>query len=241
MCAMPASCQNPAASPACRGASARVAVILASLAGLLAGVPVRAEECGPVPLPGAAGPYDYVDSKYAWNLNDISQNHWVVAQRELKDKRIQWALYQMNYLLIRVPNHYPALFELGRIQQQYPGVTYNPALAGKDEVLEFPPTPECYFNRAFRYRPNDATLRMLYGMYFHKTGKLDDALTEYLKAEDMDPESSEIQYNLGLIYVDLKDYDAAVVHARKAYDLGYPLAGLRKKLAAAGKWPASGG
>jgi tetratricopeptide (TPR) repeat protein len=211
------------------------------LALCLAGHVALAEECGPVPLPGAAGPYDYVDSKYSWNLNDISQNHWVPAQRELKDNRIQWALYQINYLLIRVPNHYPALFELGRIQQKYPGVIYNPALAGKDEVLEFPPTPECYFNRAFRYRPNDATLWMLFGMYHHKTGKLDEALVHYRKAESMDPESSEIQYNLGLLYFDLKDYEPARQHAQKAYALGYPLEGLRKKLAAAGQWPAAGG
>ena len=207
----------------------------------LACAPAVAEECGPVPLPGAAGPYDYVDSKYSWNLNDINLNHWVPAQRELQDNRLQWALYQLNYLLIRVPNHYPALFELGRIQQQYPGVVYNPASAGKDEVLEFPPTPECYFNRAFRYRPNDATLRMLYGMYYHKTGKLKDALAEYRRAESMDPESSEVQYNLGLLYFDLKDYESSRQHAQKAYDRGYPLAGLRKKLTAAGHWPASGG
>lgn len=217
-------------------------VALALVAWLaLAGAPARAENCGPVPLPGAAGPYDYVDSKYSWNLNDINQNHWVPAQRELKDKRVQWALYQLNYLLIRVPNHYPALFELGRIQQQYPGVVYDPALAGKDEVLEFSPTPECYFDRAFRYRPNDATLRMLFGMYHQRTGKLDDALAEYRKAESMDPESSEIQYNLGLLYFDLKDYESSRQHAQKAYALGYPLEGLRKKLTAAGHWPASGG
>jgi tetratricopeptide (TPR) repeat protein len=120
-------------------------------------------------------------------------------------------------------------------------VTYNPVLAGKDEVLEFPPTPECYFNRAFRYRPNDPTLRMLYGMYFHKIRKLDDALAEYRRAEGMDPGSSEIQYNLGLVYFDLKQYDESARHAAEAYRLGYPLPGLRKKLAAVGKWPAAGG
>lgn len=201
---------------------------------------VLAENCGPVPLPGAAGPYDYADSKYAWNLNDINQNHWVPAQQELADKRVQWALYQLNYLLIRVPNHYPALFELGRIQAQYPGISYVPALAGKDEVLEFPATPECYFNRAFRYRPNDPTLVMLYGLYHHQIKNLDGAVTQYKKAESMDPDSSEIQYNLGLVYFDLKDYESSRRHAMRAYELGYPLAGLRKKLKAVGKWPASG-
>ncbi|MDP2325273.1 MAG: tetratricopeptide repeat protein [Gammaproteobacteria bacterium] len=203
-------------------------------------LPAIAENCGPVPLPGAAGPYDYVDSKYSWNLNDINQNHWVPAQRELQSNRVQWALYQLNYLLIRVPNHYPALFELGKIQQQHPGITYIPALAGKDEVLEFSPTPECYFDRAFRYRPNDPTLVMLFGLYYHQIKDLDKAVIQYRKAESMDPESSEIQYNLGLVYFDLKDYESSHQHAKRAYDLGYPLAGLRKKLKAVGEWPATG-
>jgi tetratricopeptide (TPR) repeat protein len=224
------------------GSQTRTAMLVALLAAALAlpALPSFAEDCGPVPLPGAAGPYDYVDSKYSWNLNDISQNHWVPAQRELASGRVQWALYQLNYLLIRVPNHYPALFELGRIQAQNPGISYIPALAGKDEVLEFPPTPECYFNRAFRYRPNDPTLVMLFGLYYHQIKDLQSAVVQYRKAEAMDPESSEIQYNMGLVYFDLKDYELSARHARKAYELGYPLAGLKKKLKAVGKWPAAG-
>lgn len=203
--------------------------------------PAVAENCGPVPLPGASGPYDYVDSKYSWNLNDINLNHWVVAQRELAAGRVQWALSELNYLLIRVPNHYQALFELGRIQQQHPGISYIPALAGRGEVLVFPPTPDCYFNRAFRYRPNDPTLVMLYGLYHHQIKDLEGAVAQYKKAEAMDPESSEIQYNLGLVYFDLKDYGSSSQHAQKAYELGYPLAGLRKKLKAVGKWPMPAG
>jgi tetratricopeptide (TPR) repeat protein len=220
--------------PVLRTLSAALVALMAS------GSPVLAEECGPVPLPGAAGPYDYVDPKYSWNLNDINQNHWVPAQQELADKRVQYALMQLNYLLIRVPNHYAGLFELGRIEQLYPGISYDPSQAGKD-IMFFPPTPECYFDRAFRYRPNDPTLRMLFGLYHHKGKRLEKALVEYHKAEAMDPESSEIQYNLGLVYLDLKDYEASLKHAQKAYKLGYPLAGLRKKLTAAGKWTATGG
>jgi tetratricopeptide (TPR) repeat protein len=46
--------------------------------------------------------------------------------------------------------------------------------------------------------------------------------------------SAEIQYFLGLAYLDLKDYDKALEHARSAYSLGYPLQGLRNRLKAAG-------
>ena len=214
----------------------------AALVALIAGGSIAlAQECGPVPLPGAAGPYDYVDAKYSWNLNDISQNHWVPAQQELAAKRVQYALRELNFLLIRVPNHYPGLFELGRIEQHYPGISYDPSLTGSKDIMFFPPTAECYFDRALRYRPNDPTLRMLFGLYYHKSKHLEKALAQYQKAEIMDPESSEIQNNLGLVYFDLKDYESSIRHAQKAYKLGYPLAGLRKKLKAAGKWPATSG
>jgi len=42
--------------------------------------------------------------------------------------------------------------------------------------------------------------------------------------------SAEIHYFLGIVYVDLKDLTAATRHADKAYALGYPLPGLKKKL-----------
>jgi hypothetical protein len=38
------------------------------------------------------------------------------------------------------------------------------------------------------------------------------------------------------MYFDMKDYGKAVEYAKKAYDLGFPLAGLRNKLKQAGKW-----
>src|SRR5690606_27542173 len=42
--------------------------------------------------------------------------------------------------------------------------------------------------------------------------------------------SAEINYNLGLICVELGDIEAAVEYAEAAYALGYPLEGLRTKL-----------
>ena len=41
---------------------------------------------------------------------------------------------------------------------------------------------------------------------------------------------------MGLLYTDLKRYDDALRHAHRAYALGFPLPGLQRKLARAGKW-----
>ena len=42
--------------------------------------------------------------------------------------------------------------------------------------------------------------------------------------------SAEIHYFLGLVFVDRREFELAVDHAAKAYELGYPLPGLRSKL-----------
>jgi tetratricopeptide (TPR) repeat protein len=49
--------------------------------------------------------------------------------------------------------------------------------------------------------------------------------------------SAEIQYNLGLVNLELGDVDAAVANAQMAYKLDYPLEGLKDKLRQRGRWP----
>lgn len=50
-----------------------------------------------------------------------------------------------------------------------------------------------------------------------------------------DGDSAEIHYFLGLLLVEENKIDEAVLHARRAYELGYPLPGLMAKLERLGK------
>jgi Flp pilus assembly protein TadD len=101
-----------------------------------------------------------------------------------------------------------------------------------DERLIYP--MECYFERALAIHDDDAVVLMLQGVYFHRLKQYDDAARSYQKAEAFAPNAAELQYNMGLLEVDRHNYDAATKHAIKAYQLGYPMPGLRKKLAEAG-------
>jgi tetratricopeptide (TPR) repeat protein len=78
---------------------------------------------------------------------------------------------------------------------------------------------------------------MLYGIHLHKAGKLENALKQYKAGLELIPGSSELNYNLGLLYYDLKKYKLAKKYATIAYKLGYPLPGLRNMLKEAGYWP----
>lgn len=75
-------------------------------------------------------------------------------------------------------------------------------------------------------------------MYYRTRGDL-AAARQVLEAGDkaLDGESSQLHYTLGLVLLDLKEFAAAQEQARSAYRLGYPLPGLRDRLAKAGYPP----
>jgi Flp pilus assembly protein TadD len=69
-----------------------------------------------------------------------------------------------------------------------------------------------------------------------KAGKVDKALEQLQQAVELQPENPSANYNLGLLYVQKKDYEQARTYAKKAYELGFPLPGLKNQLKQAGKW-----
>jgi tetratricopeptide (TPR) repeat protein len=97
-------------------------------------------------------------------------------------------------------------------------------------------TVDCYFERAARFRPGDSTVRLLYGNYLAKIGRPREALIQMQAAEKLIIENANLHYNMGLVYMTLKDYDKALRHAHRAYQLGWQLPGLRNMLQRAGKW-----
>ena len=93
-----------------------------------------------------------------------------------------------------------------------------------------------FFDRAIQFKPNDVIVRMVYGDYLLKAGKTDEATKQLRIAVDLEPENPTINYNLGLLYLKQKNYEQAKTYAKKAYELGFPLPGLRNQLKQAGKW-----
>jgi hypothetical protein len=117
---------------------------------------------------------------------------------------------------------------------------------------------ECYFKRAVAYRPDDPAAHAIYGNYLLECTRLTNALlrqglrcadlanpgymdpdvikvarAEYEEALRLAPDSPEVCYSAGLFYVDTGDLATARRLANIAYDGGYPLPGLKKKIAAA--------
>lgn len=133
----------------------------------------------------------------------------------------------LDYTLRAFPNHPRALWTMVRL-----------SIRDKTEKPKGARYPvECYFNRAVRFRPDDLTVRVLYANFLLKRGRTADAITQIDVADKAgDDQSANFYYNLGLALFEVARYDRARERAKQAYDLGFPLEGLKEKLVKAGKW-----
>lgn len=176
-------------------------------------------------LANGYGPFDFRTDKT--ELPVVEYHHLTAVVLNLVSG--QTGVYpggDLDYTLRAFPNHPTALMAMLRLgdktQMDRPkGARYS---------------VECYLYRAWRFREDDPTVRMIYATYLAKRGRSAEALAHLQDAVAMGEESANLNYNMGLVYADLKKYDEALVYAHKAYSQGFPLPGLRDKLKKAGKW-----
>jgi len=191
------------------------------------GLDVPTMECGTLEV--GYGPYDYTNPEhFREKLPMVERRHFTSNVEQLI--RGETSLGPMNdiaYTLNRFPNHHRALYSMMRFNLS---LDNRPAAGNRR-------SPECWFDRAMRFKPDDGTVRMIYGIYLHKISEPEAAVGRYEEALALLPDSAEVHYNMGLTYLELNQLDDSFEHASKAYELGYPLPGLRRRLAAAGAWP----
>lgn len=173
--------------------------------------------------PQGYGPFDYTNPANKKFIHVVEIAHFLPYIEKLQHGRSGTLGAELNYTLLAVPNHHRALYSVIRYELNY-----------KKNTLLTP--PECYLQRALAFKPDDAVVHMLYGLYLHRKDRYTLALEQYQAAEKLDPTSAELHYNLGLLYCELKEYQKALAQAHLAYAKDYPLSGLRKKLQKAGVW-----
>ncbi|MEM9386272.1 MAG: tetratricopeptide repeat protein [Pseudomonadota bacterium] len=185
-------------------------------------------ECGKLQNP--YGPYDYTNPIHKRDKLEIVEIHHFQRFVEALqiDHRGRPPGGGIDYTLRAFPNHHRALFALAQLQSLHTGV-------GLPHGLKWP--TYCYYERAIAFAPEDANAHLLYGIYLTKNGgSFEEARGHYERAVAMQPDSAETHYNYGLALADANQYDAALEHAQRAYEIGYPLMGLRDKLVRAGVW-----
>ena len=203
---------------------------------------LASSECGdPYKSQGRAGPWDYSDpfshsegsagGGSSWSrvyLVEIA--HFQPSVERLQSAKTGTIMTSIDYTLGVFPNHHRALWTL---------IRYDKRLGGKlpnNFPSHYPITVECYFDRAFQFKPRDPKVHQLYGSYFHLNHNYKKALKYYLKAEKLSDNDSQLIYNIGLLYYDMENYAKAKEYAEKAIKLGFRVKGLKNKLIKNGHW-----
>jgi tetratricopeptide (TPR) repeat protein len=186
-------------------------------------------DCGS--LDNAFGPFDYTDPQDRsqhlgivegrhFNRNVATLRRGVTAVNPLGD---------LDYTLRAFPNHHGALDAMARLHRRQ----------NADKLTGGRYTISCWFERAKQFKPSDGVVLLLEGVHRFRTNDMRGAEMSLLQAVSMMPTSAEAHYSLGLLYARMERFEEALSHAELAYDMGYPLPGLKKILIDAGVWPNS--
>jgi tetratricopeptide (TPR) repeat protein len=171
------------------------------------------------------GPYDYRTDKP--KLKVVEDYHLTRDVEMLQTgQSTKYIGAELDYVLRAFPNHHKALRLIEMLARR----------EKSEKPLGARWAVDCYFERAILWRKDDAMVRMLYGTHLIARNRKDDGIAQLRYAESLGVKSANLHYNLGLAYFDLGKHDAALQHAKKAYDMGFPLPGLKDKLKRAGKW-----
>ncbi|MBL8472254.1 MAG: hypothetical protein KF778_04450 [Rhodocyclaceae bacterium] len=200
------------------------AITATALAAPAFGFVVGTSDCGE--LGDGFGPYDFrtYDQVY---VHRVERAHFPTYVEFLeRGKTNIYPAGDVDFVLRTFPTHHRALQSMSNAAFKFksdppPGSHY---------------TVQCWFERALRFKRDDGTVYMLYGIFMLRKGAVESGVKLLEKSKELAPADANIYYNLGLSYFSLKDYDKALENAHTAYRMGFPLPGLREKLIRAGKW-----
>ncbi|WP_343625746.1 hypothetical protein [Roseateles puraquae] len=132
----------------------------------------------------------------------------------------------IGYTLAVFPNHARAILTLERLVER---MKKDPP-EGADMTLE------CYYARGMNFAPDDHVFRMLYVSFLIRKQRLDEAQRFLAYVVERATDNPLTQFNAGMLYFDMKDYDKALVQAHRAMAMGMTRVELRNQLTAVGRW-----
>ena len=193
----------------------------------------RYEPCGT--LKTGYGPFDYRTQKR--QLEIVERFHFGPDIEFPSVNRKLPLGAPLDYTLHASPNHHRALAAIAKLELRLKAQSHGHVSRKEGLMKGADYAVPCYFDRALRFAPDDGMVRVIYAQYLLQSGDKANAMKQIEIARKLDDNDANMQYNLGLLLFDVKDYDNAAIHAKKAYGLGWELPGLREKLQKVGKWP----
>lgn len=186
----------------------------------------------PPPTPGACDEVGFTRGDYLGDrskLKVVEEYHFKPHHESLirlPGESIDALGANLTYTLRSFPNHHRALLAMMRLSER----TKLDQPRGADRPVE------CFLRRAVKFRPDDTVARMLYVDYLIKKSRRDEALAQLAATEPHARDNAFSLYNMGLLYVELQDWDHALEMAHRAQGMGFARTDLRDRLTQAGKW-----
>lgn len=195
------------------------------------------EVCGT--LRNAFGPYDYRADHQKASLDNLSY----MEKRKLVEgahftARVEALIgaesgerqgppgADIDYTLRAFPNNHRALLAMKGLGEK--------DRAERPVGAKF--TVECYMERAIRFAPDDAIVRIIYSTFLAKKNRMSEAIEQLDQASKLAESSGFTHYNIGLTFFDLKRYDKALASAHHAMAAGFERSELADKLKAVAQW-----
>ena len=174
------------------------------------------------PFAAARYGYDYYHNDAPRKLlRNVEKYHLKPGEQKMNRGDYVYAMGDAKFMLRYFPNDPKALRLAMEISLRWPGHETD---------------AEPWFEKAIHAFPQYGETYLIYGVYLHRRGKMERAVTEYKKAIDRDPNLADAHYNLGLALLELGRLREANEEAHRAYALKYPLPGLRNELQSRGAW-----
>lgn len=178
------------------------------------------------------GPYDYTDPQhYRERLPIVEEYHFNSDVENLRNTMSGGTIgSHLLYVIRSFPNHHRALVSFSRLWERSGAPLDPPPGVGPQQ------SPDYLYRRAIEFAPADGMVKLLYAIYLVNNDRRTDAIPLLDQAAELESDNADVNYNLGLMYLKLGQHEKASAHGTRAYEMGHPLPGLRKKMIAAGIW-----
>ena len=172
------------------------------------------------------GPWDYRVNR-GETLDVVERAHFTPKIEMLIRGNTGSIGQDLSYTLRAFPNHHRALLTAERFAQR----SSNP----QPKDMQY--TVDCYYRRAIAFRPDDTVARLLFARYLFSHNDATEARAHLQTAFNQKDATAFSIYNVGLVALEFKEYELAVVAAQRAKGMGMENMTLIERLQAAGKWP----
>lgn len=171
------------------------------------------------------GPFDYRTAHESRRAL-VENAHFPRGVQTLTKRATGEFGHDIGYTLAVFPNHHRAILVMERLS----------SLERSDPPRGADMTIDCYYARGMAYTPDDHVFRMLYVSFLIRRDRLDEAnkFLDYVVAQADD--NPLTLFNAGMLFVDMKNYDKALIQAHKVMALGMTRPELRERLTAVGRW-----